>query len=184
MNRRTLSDFFLEETRCTKCTFTGSWGQPCFITEVLLLLLLLLSNNQPRAQKQAWILSNPPSTTQRCIWFLTSYTSNFKSLPQVERRLVLVPDVTKTLLCPKWGFTSSVWTTGWMCLCSYLTSNDKIVDICFYVDLKSIQALFLLPRSAKQPVDVCCISIKHSLFQRVHLCTVCVSVCLMWSTCT
>lgn len=43
--------------------------------------------------------------------------------------------------------------------------------------LKRIQALFLLPRSAKQPVDVCCISIKHSLFQRVHLFTLCVFLC-------
>lgn len=42
-------------------------------------------------------------------------------------------------------------------------------------DLEDFPASFLPPRSAKQPVDVCCISIKHSLFQRVHLC-MCVCV--------
>lgn len=37
------------------------------------------------------------------------------------------------------------------------------------ISLGSVRALFLSPRSANQHVDVCCISIKHSLFQRVHV---------------
>lgn len=85
--------FFFGKTRCTKWLFKGSWGQPCFITEVLLLLLLLLSNNQPWAQKQAWTLFQtlPPVLEVRLISnFVYQHFWKSTSEPKVGQGLVLI----------------------------------------------------------------------------------------------
>lgn len=159
------------KTRCSDCVFKGSWGQPCFITEVLLLLLLLLSNNNPGHK-------NRPEHFQilqhsRRVRFLTSHTSIFEPKLIWSTSLFLFrPRRHKDASLPGPNANSSwlSWVRGLAAsLGSVGLKENKSHEFFFFLRcLKSIRALFLSPRPAKQPVDVCCISIKHSLFQRVH----------------
>lgn len=104
------------------------------------------------------------------------YQHFWKSELQVKYIFLKLPKTDTVLfhsLLPRMRF---VWLGSRLKLSVVLVVlTNTAINICFLGWLNSIQALFLLPRSAKQPVDVCCISIKRSLFQRVHL--VSVSVC-------
>lgn len=64
-----------------------SWGQPCFITEVLLLLLLLLSNNQP-GHKNRPEGFKPGPRTGLTLHFLNLNQHLWPSEPSVEPLLL------------------------------------------------------------------------------------------------
>lgn len=78
------------KTRCIQCVWRWSWGQPCFITEVLLLLLLLLSNNQPWAQTTGLSVSHPAPELKVHLIFKLTYQHFWKCRSRTSARFFVV----------------------------------------------------------------------------------------------
>lgn len=142
------------------CGLTGSWGQPCFITESASSTTATIK--QPTLGPQtSWTLSQLLHT--RCVKrFCIPYQQFCTENPNCRAPACLnfFPNVfvnqlatQKEVELTQFGLNVYLW---------------KII-IAMSISLGSVRALFLSPSSAKQHVDVCCISIKHSLFQRVHV---------------
>lgn len=158
-------------TRCTQVelrpALLHNWGSASSTTATI---------KQPAwAQKQAWRLqtrlqnrthaplpkSKPAPVTVR--------TQRGATSPAVKpRRRFLTTCSPEWVFCPFGLQVESVFVI--------FSGSDKQPSVLVSgPDLKDFWAWFLPPRSAKQPVDVCCISIKHSLFQRYTCTCVCVS---------
>lgn len=113
-----------------------------------------------------------------CFFSFARRTSNFALKTQIDVEHQLVFCFSSEHFCYsvfglKGCKVESVWVE-----CVLWRYSDNSHDYLFIHSWSSVQARFLLPRSAKQHVDVCCISIKHSLFQRVHLLPLSVFICL------
>lgn len=162
-----------EKTRCTQVevrpALFHNWGSASSTTATI---------KQPALGTKTDLntYSNPPLELEVRSISQIIYQHFWKSELQVKYIFLKLPKTDTVLfhsLLPRMRF---VWLGSRLRLSVVLVVlTNTAINICFLGWLNSIQALFLLPRSAKQPVDVCCISIKRSLFQRVHL--VSVSVC-------